>query len=145
LFKFPEGDPFFTSRYVTKQATKTIKGDDRTHKFVFNDDGFRGQAMDSMIANGCIVSGSTIERSLLFLKVHVLERGLIQDSVILPKVRIGRRVRLKRVVVDKLCMLPDDFSAGFDPEQDRRNFHVTDNGITLITPEMLGQHVHQTR
>jgi glucose-1-phosphate adenylyltransferase len=114
-------------------------------KFVFNDDGFRGQAMDSMIANGCIVSGSTIERSLLFLKVHVLERGLIQDSVILPKVRIGRRVRLKRVVVDKLCMLPDDFSAGFDPEQDRRNFHVTDNGITLITPEMLGQHVHQAR
>jgi glucose-1-phosphate adenylyltransferase len=114
-------------------------------KFVFNDDGFRGQAMDSMISNGCIVSGSTIERSLLSLKVRVLERGLIQDSVILPKVQIGRRVRLKRVVVDKLCILPDDFSAGLDPERDRRRFHVTDNGITLITPEMLGQHVHQAR
>lgn len=114
-------------------------------KFVFNDDGFRGQAMDSMIANGCIVSGSTVERSLLFLKVRVRERGHIQDSVILPNVRIGQRVHLKRVVVDKLCELPDGFRAGFDPEEDRRRFHVTARGITLITPEMLGQRAHQTR
>jgi glucose-1-phosphate adenylyltransferase len=114
-------------------------------KFVFNDDGFRGHAMDSMISNGCIVSGTTIERSLLFLKVRVRERGLIQDSVILPKVEIGRRVRLKRVVVDKLCVLPDDFSAGIDPESDRRRFHVTEHGVTLITPEMLGQRVHKAR
>jgi glucose-1-phosphate adenylyltransferase len=114
-------------------------------KFVFNDDGFRGQAMDSMISSGCIVSGTTIERSLLFLKVRVHEHGLIQDSVILPNVQIGRRVRLKRVVVDKLCVLPDDFSAGIDPESDRRRFHVTENGITLITPEMLGQRVHLAR
>jgi glucose-1-phosphate adenylyltransferase len=114
-------------------------------KFVFNDDGFRGQAMDSMVSNGCIVSGSTIERSLLFLKVRVHEHGLIQDSVILPNVQIGRRVRLKRVVVDKLCVLPDDFTAGIDPESDRRLFHVTEAGVTLITPEMLGQRVHQAR
>lgn len=114
-------------------------------KFVFNDDGFRGQAMDSMISNGCIVSGTTIERSLLSVKVHVLEHGLIQDSVILPNVKIGRRVRLKRVVVDKLCVLPDDFSAGLDPALDRQRFHVTENGVTLITPEMLGQRVHQAR
>jgi glucose-1-phosphate adenylyltransferase len=114
-------------------------------KFVFNDNGFRGQAMDSMISSGCIVSGSTIERSLLSVKVHVLECGLIQDSVILPNVRIGRRVRLKRTVVDKLCILPDDFAAGFDPLWDRQRFHVTENGVTLITPEMLGQNVHQAR
>lgn len=112
-------------------------------KFVFNDDGFRGQAMDSMIANGCIVSGTSIERSLLFLKVRVRERGHIEDSVILPKVEIGRRVHLRRVVVDKLCRLPDNFRAGFDPDDDRRRFHVTDKGVTLITPEMLGQRVHR--
>jgi glucose-1-phosphate adenylyltransferase len=114
-------------------------------KFVFNDDGFRGHAMDSMIAPGCIISGTAIERSLVSLKVRVGERGLIQDSVILPKVQIGRRVRLRRVVVDKLCVLPDDFSAGFDQEADRRRFHVTERGVTLITPEMLGQAVHQAR
>lgn len=114
-------------------------------KFVFNDDGFRGQAMDSMVANGCIVSGSTVERSLLFLNVHVLEHGHIEDSVILPTVRIGRCVRLRRVVADKLCVLPDGFSAGFDADEDRRRFHVTEGGVTLITPEMLGQRVHQAR
>jgi glucose-1-phosphate adenylyltransferase len=114
-------------------------------KFVFNDDGFRGQAMDSMVANGCIVSGSTVERSLLFLKVRVAERGHIEDSVILPNVLIGRRARLRRVVVDKQCVLPDGFIAGFDPDEDRRRFHVTEGGITLITPEMLGQKVHQAR
>ncbi len=114
-------------------------------KFVFNDDGFRGHAVDSMIAPGCIVSGSAIERSLLSLKVRVRERGLIEDSVILPNVEIGRRVRLRRVVVDKLCVLPDDFRAGYDEAEDRRRFHVTERGITLITPEMLGQTVHQAR
>jgi glucose-1-phosphate adenylyltransferase len=114
-------------------------------KFVFNDDGFRGHAVDSMVAHGCIVSGSSIERSLLSLKVHVREHGVIQDSVILPQVEIGRRVRLRRAVVDKLCVLPDDFCAGYDEEADRRRFHVTGRGITLITPEMLGQTVHQAR
>ncbi|KAF0099382.1 MAG: glgC [bacterium] len=114
-------------------------------KFVFNDDGFRGHAVDSMVAHGCIVSGSSIERSLLSLKVRVRERGLIQDSVILPQVEIGRRVRLRRAVVDKLCVLPDDFAAGYDEQADRRRFHVTARGVTLITPEMLGQTVHQAR
>lgn len=114
-------------------------------KFVFNDDGFRGHAMDSVISNGCIVSGTTIERSLLSLKVLVGEHGLIQDSVILPNVVIGRHVTLKRVVVDKLCVIPDGFSAGVDAALDRQRFHVTEGGVTLITPEMLGQQVHQAR
>jgi glucose-1-phosphate adenylyltransferase len=114
-------------------------------KFIFNDDGFRGHAMDSMISSGCIISGATIERSLLMLKVRVNEHSLIQDSVILPNVVLGRHVRLKRVIVDKLCVIPDDFSAGFDAAQDAQSFHVTEQGITLITPEMLGQQVRQAR
>jgi glucose-1-phosphate adenylyltransferase len=114
-------------------------------KFVFNDDGFRGHAMDSVISSGCIVSGTMIERSLLSLKVLVGEHGLIQDSVILPNVVIGRHVTLKRVVVDKLCVIPDGFSAGVDVALDRQRFHVTERGVTLITPEMLGQQVHQAR
>jgi glucose-1-phosphate adenylyltransferase len=114
-------------------------------KFIFNDDGFRGHAMDSMISSGCIISGATIERSLLMLKVRVNEHSLIQDSVILPNVVLGRNVRLNRVIVDKLCVIPDGFSAGFDAAQDAQNFHVTEQGITLITPEMLGQQVRQAR
>ncbi len=114
-------------------------------KFIFNDDGFRGHAMDSLISGGCIVSGSTIERSLLSLRVRVREHSLIQDSVLLPDVEIGRHVTLKRVVVDKLCSIPDGFTAGIDPDLDRQRFHVTESGITLITPEMLGQRIHRAR
>jgi glucose-1-phosphate adenylyltransferase len=114
-------------------------------KFVFNDDGFRGHAMDSMVSSGCIISGATIERSLLMLKVRVKEHSLIQDSVILPNVEIGRDVTLKRVVVDKYCIIPDGFTAGIDATLDRQRFHVTERGITLITPEMLGQMVRQAR
>jgi glucose-1-phosphate adenylyltransferase len=114
-------------------------------KFIFNDDGRRGHAMDSLISSGCIISGATIERSLLFLKVRVGDYSLIQDSVIQPNVEVGRHVTLKRVVVDKHCKIPDGFSAGLDPERDKLRFHVTERGVTLITPEMLGQIVHQVR
>jgi glucose-1-phosphate adenylyltransferase len=62
--------------------------------------------------------------------------------VILPDVVVNRHVRLKRVVIDKGAVLPEGFTAGFDPEEDRRRFHVTEKGITLITPDMLGQKIH---
>lgn len=114
-------------------------------KFVFDDEGRRGQALDSMVSGGCIISGSTVRRSLLFSHVHVHSYGNIEDSVILPNVDIARNVRLKRVVVDKNCVIPAGLTAGFDAAEDRKRFHVTAKGITLITPEMLGQKVHHVR
>ncbi|MDO8960983.1 MAG: glucose-1-phosphate adenylyltransferase [Methylophilus sp.] len=114
-------------------------------KFLFNDDNLRGHAMDSMISGGCIISGATIERSLLSLKVRVGKHSLIQDSVILPHVEIGENVTLKGVIVDTQCKIPDNFTAGINPEIDRQKFHVTDQGITLITPEMLGQTILEIR
>ena len=106
-------------------------------KFVFDDDTRRGMAVDSLVSSGCIVSGATVRRSILFAKVRVGDQSVIEDSVILPAVVIGRNVRLRRVVVDKRCVLPDGFEAGLDVEADRRRFHVTAKGITLITPGML--------
>ncbi len=114
-------------------------------KFVFDDDGRRGMAVDTMVSGGDIISGATVRRSLLFSSVRVNDYSLVEDSVILPKVQIGQGVVLKRVIVDKACRIPDGFVAGIDPEQDRNRFHVSEKGITLITPEMLGQQVHQTR
>jgi glucose-1-phosphate adenylyltransferase len=107
-------------------------------KFVFNDDGRRGHALDSLISSGCIISGAEIQRSLLSTNVRVLEHSIIEDSVILPDVEIGRCVTLRRVVVDKGCKLPDGFSAGVDMERDRRYFHVTPRGITLVSADMPG-------
>jgi len=114
-------------------------------KFVFDDNDRRGQALDSMVSGGCIISGSSVRRSLLFSNVQVRSYSSIEDSVILPNVDIGRHVRLRRVVVDKNCMIPPGMVAGFDPHEDRQRFHVTETGVTLITPEMLGQKTHFVR
>jgi glucose-1-phosphate adenylyltransferase len=111
-------------------------------KFVFDDDQTRGHAMDSLVSNGSIVSGATVRRSLLSTNVVVEKYSLIEDSVVLPDVEIGQHVTLRHVIVDKFCRIPDGFAAGVDPESDRRRFEVTERGTILITPEMLGQHVH---
>jgi len=113
-------------------------------KFVF-DDPRLGAAIDSLVASGCIVSGATVRRSLLSSGVRVQEGSVIEDSVILPNASIARGVTLKRAIVDKFCKLPDGFSAGIDPERDRSRFPVTERGIVLITPELLGQSFHQSR
>jgi len=110
-------------------------------KFVFDDEDRRGQALDSMVSGGCIISGSSVRRSLLFSNVHVHSFCTIEDAVVLPDVEISRYVRLRRVVIDKGCVLPEGFQAGYDPDEDRRRFHVSDKGITLVTPDMLGQKV----
>jgi glucose-1-phosphate adenylyltransferase len=107
-------------------------------KFVFDDDDRRGMAVDSLVSGGCIISGSTVRRSLLFSSVRVNSYATVEDSVVLPHVEIGRNVVLKRAVVEKYCQLPDGLTVGIDPDADRRRFHVTDSGITLIVPEMLG-------
>lgn len=113
-------------------------------KFVFDETGRRGEAHNALVSSGCIVSGAIVRHSILFSKVKVREGSLIEDCVVLPDVGIGKNVHLRRTIVDKHCKLPDGFSAGLDREHDRtRGFHVTENGVTLITPEMLGQRIHR--
>ena len=111
-------------------------------KFVFDDDGRRGMAVDSLVSGGCIISGSKVRRSVLFSNVHLHDRADIEDCVILPNVEIGNEVILRRVIVDKHCRLPDGLTAGVDREADRKRFRVTERGVTVIVPENLGQRVH---
>ncbi len=114
-------------------------------KFVFNEDDRRGIAIDSLVSGGCIVSGSLVKHSLLFSDVRVNSYSTIEDSVLLPNVDVGRYVTLKRVIVDKNCKIPEGLEVGVNPEEDRKRFHVSPNGVTLITPDMLGQRVHSVR
>jgi glucose-1-phosphate adenylyltransferase len=108
-------------------------------KFVFDSDGRRGMAVDSMVSGGCIVSGATVRRSVLFSNVYVDDGALVEDCVVLPDVVIGPGVQLRRAIVDRRVRLD---AALLDCA---RRFRVTDQGLTLITPEMLGQQVHQLR
>ncbi|OIP15695.1 MAG: glucose-1-phosphate adenylyltransferase [Betaproteobacteria bacterium CG2_30_59_46] len=114
-------------------------------KFVFDDETRRGVAVDSLVSGGCIISGATVRRSLLFSNVYVHSFAEVSDSVVLPDVDIGRGARLHRVVVDNGCKIPEGLVVGENPEEDAKRFHVTKKGITLITPEMLGQRLHQVR
>lgn len=114
-------------------------------KFVFDNKDRCGKATDSLVSGGCIISGSSISNSVLFSDVRVNSYSSIEGSVILPKVDIGRYVTLKRVVVDKGTRIPDGMEIGVNPEQDRKRFYVSENGITLVTPDMLGQSLHQAR
>jgi glucose-1-phosphate adenylyltransferase len=115
-------------------------------KFVFDLDGRRGAAIDSMVSGGCIVSGSTVRSSMLFSEVRLHSFCTVSESVLLPQVEVGRGAMLSRVLVDQGTKIPPGLRAGIDHEEDRkRGFFVTEKGITLITPGMLGQnlrHLH---
>ncbi len=114
-------------------------------KFVFDNEERCGKAVDSLVSGGCIISGSRVARSVLFSDVRINSYSNIEDAVILPKVDIGRYVTLRRVVVDRGTRIPDGMEIGVDPEQDRKRFYVTEKGITLVTPDMLGQSLNHIR
>lgn len=108
-------------------------------KFVFDEDGRRGTAVDSMVSGGCIVSGGSVKGSILFSQVMVHSFSEITDSVIFPDVDIGRNCRIHRAIIDRGCRIPEGSRIGIDPEEDRKRFYISPKGVVLVTPEMLGQ------
>jgi glucose-1-phosphate adenylyltransferase len=115
-------------------------------KFVFDDEDRRGVAIDSMVSAGSIVSGGRVSRSLLFYNVNIGSRSEVSESVILPDVVVGARCRLRNVIVDRGAHVPDGTVIGEDTAADKaRGFRVTDSGLVLVTPDMLGQRLHFTR
>ncbi len=114
-------------------------------KFVFDADDRRGMAVDSMVSGGCIISGATVRQSVLFSNVHVREGSYLEQAVVLPDARIGKGVMLKKVVIDRGCIIPAGMTIGINQEEDKKRFFVTDRGVTLVTPEMLGQDIHLFR
>ena len=115
-------------------------------KFVFDEDDRRGMAVDSMVSGGCIISGAVVRHSLLFSSVRINSYSYVEDSVVLPNVEIGRNCRIRRAVIDRWCKLAEGTEIGFDHAADRAaGFFVTDSGITLVTPDMLGQQINRLR
>ena len=114
-------------------------------KFVFDQDGRRGMAVDSMVSGGCIISGATVRRSLLFSNVRVENNARVEDSVVLPDVEIAPNAVVKRAILDRGCRIAEGMVLGLDHEEDRKRFIVTEHGLTLVTPDMLGQEVNHVR
>jgi len=114
-------------------------------KFVFNDEGCRGEATDSLVSGGCIVSGASINHSLLFSNVRVNSRSQVTDSVVLPNVTIGQNCKINRAIIDKGAEIPDNTVIGEDVSIDAQRFFLTPEGITVVTPDMLGQKLHFSR
>jgi glucose-1-phosphate adenylyltransferase len=111
-------------------------------KFVFDDEGRRGMAVDSMISSGSIVSGAYIKHSLLFNDVRVEARSEIRDSVILHGVVVGCDCQIRRAIIDSGTVIPANTQIGVNLEQDQQRFHVTPLGVVLVTAAMLGQQVN---
>lgn len=112
-------------------------------KFIFDDGDRRGVAIDSLISAGCILSGARVKRSVIFFSSTLGHHAHVKDSVILPKVTIGENCRITRTIIDKGCVIEDGSVIGEDLAEDRKRFHVTPQGVVLVTPSMLGQNLYQ--
>jgi len=106
-------------------------------KFVFDADNRRGMAVDSLVSGGCIISGAVVRRSMLFSNVRVNSYCLVEDTVVLPNVDLGRHARIRKAIIDTNCIIPAGLVVGEDPALDAKRFFRTDKGITLITQRML--------
>ena len=106
-------------------------------KFILDEDGRRGMAVNSMVAGGCIISGALVRQSLLCSDVRVEERSLVHASVVLPRVSVGRNSVVQRAILDEDCVIPDGMQIGVDRAADESRFEVTDKGVVLVTPDML--------
>jgi glucose-1-phosphate adenylyltransferase len=115
-------------------------------KFVFDLEDRRGMAVDSMVSGGCVISGAQIKRSLLFSHVTIRSHAEVLDSVILPDVVIHRSARINKAIIDRGCIIEEGMVIGEDHEQDiKRDFRITENGVVLVTPDMLHQQTHLQR
>jgi glucose-1-phosphate adenylyltransferase len=106
-------------------------------KFVLDEDGRRGTALNSMVSGGCIISGAVVRESLLFSDVRVEERSSIYRSVVLPHAEVGRGCVISNAIIDEGCDIPDGMHIGIDRGADTQRFHVTEKGVVLVTADML--------
>ncbi len=132
--------------YDTTWPIWTYQAQNPPAKFVFDDeDDRRGQAIDSMVAGGCIISGATVRHSLLFSDVKVNSYSVVQDSVVLPEAVVVRHCQITKAIIEKGCHIPEGTIIGKDRAEDEKKYYVSPAGIVLVTPDMLGQQRHHVK
>jgi glucose-1-phosphate adenylyltransferase len=132
-----EVDPIF-NLYNDRWPMYTQPNNLPPAKFVFADQEHHrvGHATDSLVSEGCIISGGHVNRSVLSPKVRVNSFSEVQDCILFENVTIGRRCRIRRAIIDKNVEIPPGMTIGYDLEEDRRRFHVTSGGVVVIPKGM---------
>jgi len=121
--------------YNKQWPLRTASYPDPPAKFAFDDDGRRGQAIDSVVAGGCILSGGLVRNSVLSRWVRVHSGAVVEESIVFDNCDIGRRAKVRRAILDKNVRVPEDAQIGYDLEEDRRLYHVSEGGIVVVGGE----------
>ncbi|HEV2401348.1 MAG TPA: glucose-1-phosphate adenylyltransferase [Candidatus Sulfotelmatobacter sp.] len=122
--------------YNREWPVRSTSYPDPPAKFVFDEDGRRGEALDSIVSGGCILSGGRVRKSVLGRTVRVHTGAVVDECVIMDNCDIGRHAKLKRAILDKNVRIRADAQVGYDLEADRaRGWHVTESGIVVIGRE----------
>ncbi|MCC7201552.1 MAG: glucose-1-phosphate adenylyltransferase [Nitrospirae bacterium] len=130
-------DPVF-NLYDRKWPIRTYQGQHPPAKFVFaqeEEGGRLGIALDSIVCGGCIISGGRVQNSVISPNVRIHSYSDIRDSIVLENVEIGRYCMIKRAIIDKDIRIPPKTVIGYDPDEDKRRFHVTESGIVVVGKE----------
>jgi glucose-1-phosphate adenylyltransferase len=128
-------DPEF-NLYDPEWPMRTYQPQAPPAKFVFAEKGRRsGEALDSIISPGCIISGSLVVGSVLCPNVRVHSYGVIDRCMLMPGVRVGRHARIRRAIIDRDVLIPRGAVIGFNPEEDRKRHTVTDLGVVVVTED----------
>jgi len=139
-------DPLFNF-YDQAWPIRTYQGQFPPAKFVFAEEtanGRMGMALDSIVSGGCIISGSQVKNCVLSPNVRVEHHAEIHESVIMENVEIGERTRIRRAIIDKGVVIPPGTVIGYDAEQDRKRFTMTDEGVVVITQTKLASSKKKT-
>ncbi len=118
--------------YNRQWPLRTAGYSDAPAKFIFDMEGRRGQALDSIVAGGSILSGGVVRGSVLGRGVKVHSGAYVEDSIIFDNCDIGRRARIRRAILDKNVHIPEDATIGYDLDRDRQLYHVTESGIVVV-------------
>jgi glucose-1-phosphate adenylyltransferase len=127
-------DPEF-NLYDPEWPMRTYQPQAPPAKFVFAEKSRRGEALDSIISPGCIISGSRVTGSVLCPNVRVHSYGIIEQSMLMPGVRVGRHARIRRAIIDRDVLIPRGAVIGFNADEDRKRHTVTDLGVVVVTED----------
>jgi glucose-1-phosphate adenylyltransferase len=119
--------------YNRQWPLHTANYNDPPAKFAFDDEGRRGQALNSLVSEGCILSGGVVQRAVLGRNVFIHSHARVEDSIILDGCDIGRGARINRAILDKNVRVPAGTVIGYDPDEDRSRYFVSETGIVVIS------------